>query len=243
MYPTRGTMPLRSGVSLSGATVSDARDDLPDWTALGARLLRPDRPRLAEARAAVAGVTDVAEAWARLRAAGMIPPRAVTSRGVYRDVAVDPARRWRPYGTRVDGDGDALPDTLDEAVTLAADPDGMARAARLACALAPDASARWRVHVAGARVVTAPTARAIEAVERRAEVRLDATPEMAALLASRPRAWPWLLPLARVAVAARYVDADDALATTLRACAAVLALGYAVERVTPDEVVLVTPSL
>lgn len=215
----------------------------PDWTALGARLLRPDRPRLAEARGAVAGVHAVADAWDRLRAAGMIPARAVTSAGVYRGAAVDPLRQWRPWTSRPTTDDDAVPDTLDEAVTLAADPDGMARAMRYARELAPDAPLRWRVHVDGARLTTAPAPRSLEALERRTHTLFDRAPEMALVLAGRPRAWPWLLPLARVAVAAWYCPDDDALAPTLRACVGVLWLGYALERVTRDDVVLVTPSL
>jgi hypothetical protein len=50
---------------------------------LSARILRPGRPRLAEARAAVAGITDPREAWEVLATRGVIPSASLDAARPY----------------------------------------------------------------------------------------------------------------------------------------------------------------
>jgi hypothetical protein len=112
--------------------------DAADAERLGARVLRPARPRLKEARAAVAGVRDPREAWEALAARDLIPMAWVGGA----------ARTFRNGWKR------SAPPTVDAAVMLGADAAGAATAEELVreCAFrlrelgyaaAPDAPVRW----------------------------------------------------------------------------------------------------
>jgi hypothetical protein len=87
-----------------------------DFDQLAARILRPDRPRLAEAQAAVAGITDPREAWETLAIRDVIPASWVN----------DPGRKFARAGKH------GAPGDLSTAVALAADPEGVAAAEALA---------------------------------------------------------------------------------------------------------------
>lgn len=107
------------------------------WTLLAHRALRPERPRLAEARAIVAGLADVRSAWGALAARGLVPATELP-RGAYRSTVVEPAARWTVWTP--EQHVTALPSTVDAAVTLAADPNGILRASAQAI------EARTRLH-------------------------------------------------------------------------------------------------
>lgn len=89
-----------------------------EYRALGKRLLRPERPRLAEARAAVEGVTDAREAWETLVARGFVPDDEV-------DVSYRKYRRGR-------GQWAPSPATARDAAVVAADFAAMLTAEELA---------------------------------------------------------------------------------------------------------------
>ena len=111
-----------------------------EWTDLARRVLLPGRPRLPEARTVVIGMTDVREAWEALIARGLVPGPERDG-GAFRELALPiDGPRWRPFGE--EGDGPALPDSVDAAVTLACDPRGIAQAGALALAFAAQ-SAAW----------------------------------------------------------------------------------------------------
>ncbi len=113
-----------------------------DWEKFGARVLRPHRARLAEARAVVVGADDPAEAWRRLQERELVPgPAVVAGLGsVYRTAGRPEETEWRPLAAWPPGEGGGggleVPAGVDEAVTLASDPEGIARAARYAARVA-----------------------------------------------------------------------------------------------------------
>jgi hypothetical protein len=91
-------------------------EDVP--TELAQRILCPDRPRLAEARAAVAGVTDAREAWDSLAARGVIPSDWQNQKGrVFKEA---------------EGQLFPHPPTVDACLALASDPSGIEAAESLA---------------------------------------------------------------------------------------------------------------
>lgn len=102
------------------------------------RALRPHRARLAEARAVVVGADDAAEAWSLLQARALVPVATrVGACGVYRSAGQVAEAVWRPLPawpcpTWDRCDADVVPQAVDDAVTLAADPEGVARAVALA---------------------------------------------------------------------------------------------------------------
>lgn len=107
-----------------------------DYPRLAGRILRPARPGLAAAQAAVQGITDAAAAWQALAARAVIPAAWID----------DPRRSFA--GSR------RHPPTVAACVALACDPAGMATvealalavAARLAACGAGSASrVQWRV--------------------------------------------------------------------------------------------------
>lgn len=99
---------------------------------LARRILRPDRPRLADARAAVAGISDPREAWEVLATRGLVRDDARPA--PHRDFAPQPSdvlvltptgvASWRPQPT---------PTTVRAAVAIASDPAGIATAEALVC--------------------------------------------------------------------------------------------------------------
>lgn len=109
-----------------------------DVAALARQALRPHRARLAEARAVVVGADDAAEAWSLLQARALVPVAPVAcAGGVYRSAGRVAEAVWRPLPAWPCSDWDgfgveALPRAVDDAVTLAADPEGLARASALA---------------------------------------------------------------------------------------------------------------
>jgi len=111
------------------------------WEQHGAKVLRPHRARLAEARAVVVGAGDAAEAWAWLQARELVPGPAVAVEGgsVYRVAGRPEAVVWQPlasWNPRGDFQATAYPADIDDAVTLASDPEGIALAARYASRVA-----------------------------------------------------------------------------------------------------------
>lgn len=87
-------------------------------------VLHPKRPRLAEARAVVAGVTDPEEAWRALAVWGLVPGAPTRDDGAYRTGAsLRPS--WMIDGATLQKG----PGTVDGAVALASDPSGIAQAA------------------------------------------------------------------------------------------------------------------
>jgi hypothetical protein len=134
-----------------------------DVAGFARQVLRPHRARLAEARTVVVGADDAAEAWSLLQARALVPVAPVAGAGgVYRSAGRVAEAVWRPLPTWPCPDwaargADVMPQAVDDAVTLAADPEGLARASALALrvwhALATrqgdgDAAAVW-VGVAG----------------------------------------------------------------------------------------------
>lgn len=109
-----------------------------DVAGFARRVLRPHRARLAEARAVVVGADDAAEAWSLLQARALVPVAPVTGAGgVYRSAGRVAEAVWRPLPTWPLPEwaacgADAIPKAIDDAVTLAADPEGLARASALA---------------------------------------------------------------------------------------------------------------
>ncbi|MFY0533445.1 hypothetical protein [Nannocystis pusilla] len=130
--------------------MSDAPIDL---EALAARVMRPDRPALADARAAVAGLVDPREAWLALARRGLIPPDwldassrrfAAPSRTSKRD---ESRSQLRLAGLT------ALvhPARVDDAITVAASARTIAlaeahsREAARSIGAAPDVPVVWRI--------------------------------------------------------------------------------------------------
>jgi hypothetical protein len=114
-------------------------------------VLHPKRPRLPEARAAVAGVTSPEDAWRALAVWGLVPGAPARDDGAYRT-----GGSQRPAGVV---DGAALREgatTVDGCVALASDPsglvqasaDGLAWASRLEpWGVEPPRGVRWRTGV------------------------------------------------------------------------------------------------
>ncbi len=90
-----------------------------DPTNLAEGLLRPLRPRLAEARAAVGGMATGREVWRALAERGLVPGERVRSSGTspYRGQGVAGAVPWAPTEETVDD--------IDAWVCLASDPGGI----------------------------------------------------------------------------------------------------------------------
>lgn len=82
-----------------------------DCPALAERILRPDRPKLREARAAASGISKPRDAWSALTTTGLVP----SGGWLFADDDPDtPIHRW--------------PTSVDLCVALAADPAGVAAA-------------------------------------------------------------------------------------------------------------------
>ena len=94
--------------------------------------MRPDRPRLAEARAVVIGLTDVRAAWEALIARSLVPaPSSPYDPGAYRGHgSLGHGTEWQPLTHT--SESRPTPPTIDDAVALASDPEGISRASRLA---------------------------------------------------------------------------------------------------------------
>lgn len=106
-----------------------ASESAVDVLALGVRLTRPRRPRLVETRAAVEGVTTGEEAWRRLFERGLIPSELF--RSPERSFAVANTERSTAAAVNQLDLRDA-PATIDAAVTLASDAEGMLETEELA---------------------------------------------------------------------------------------------------------------
>src|SRR5215208_1141218 len=90
-----------------------------DVTSLGAQLLRPRRPRLAEVRAAMEGVSSGEGAWQHLFAQGLIPHELF--RAPDRRFAMVNTERTPLAAGAEDLELGATPLTVEIAVTLASD--------------------------------------------------------------------------------------------------------------------------
>lgn len=116
-------------MSASGAP-PDPKEPAVDAATVGARLATPSRPRLAEAREAVGGAVSGEDAWRLLLERKVIPEE------LYRS----PIRRFAVANTErttATAGGDRLelhdaPATVEAAVTLASDAEGVLEAERLA---------------------------------------------------------------------------------------------------------------
>jgi hypothetical protein len=100
-----------------------------DTALLSANLVRPARPRLAEARAAVGGAADGNEAWRRLHGAGLVPPALFAASD--RRFAVVDVQADLPSANAEGVAFTAAPSSVDAAIALAADAEGVLEAERL----------------------------------------------------------------------------------------------------------------
>lgn len=226
---------------------------------LADRLLRPLRPRLAEARAAVGGMHTGREVWRALAERALVPAERARSSGTspYRGAAVEGPVSWAPTPETIDD--------IDAWVSLASDPGGIEHASA-AAVRAVEALSGWGAHAPAAvsvRWCVLPTrwdpllgsamsdprhsgfGRAQRWVESATGRRADATEVYREVLAASRRGVPAARLMARDAGAASlWPSAGEAPGPAVfDALVSVWASGYALVRVDDEGAVLAAPAV